>query len=53
MQTVKPVAYISRALTDVEKRYASIEKEMLAVIWGLERFHQYTFGRNVIVHSDQ
>ena len=48
----KPIAYVSRALTETEKHYASIEKEMLAVVWGLERFHQYTYGREVIVHSD-
>ena len=48
----KPVAFVSRALTNTEQHYAAIEKEMLAVVWSLERFHQYTFGRTVIVHSD-
>jgi hypothetical protein len=33
-------------------RYAQIEKEMLAVVFGLERFHQYTYGRSVNVDSD-
>ena len=45
IQKEKPIAYVSRVLTETEKHYASIEKEMLAVVWGLERFHQYTFGR--------
>jgi hypothetical protein len=52
LQDGKPIAYKSRSLTDTETRYATIEKEMLAVIWGLEKFHQYTYGRSVLVKSD-
>ena len=42
----------SRALTDTESRYAIIEKEMLAIVFALEKCHQFTYGRPVIVHSD-
>ena len=52
IQHGQPVAYASRALLDTETRYAQIEKELLAVVWGLERFHQYTYGRPVLVQSD-
>ena len=52
LQGGKPIAYKSRAVTPTESRYALIEKEMLALVWGLEKFHQYTFGRPVIVHTD-
>ena len=52
LQNQKPVAYASRALTDTETRYAQIEKEMLAVVFSLEKFNQYTFGRHTDVHSD-
>ncbi|KAK3773978.1 hypothetical protein RRG08_056750 [Elysia crispata] len=37
---------------DGEKRGAQIEKEMLAIIFGLERFDQYSFGEKIIVISD-
>ena len=52
LQDGRPVAYKSRALSPTEVRYATIEKEMLAIVWGLEKFHQYTYGRQVQVHSD-
>ena len=35
-----PLAHASRSLTDTEKRYAQIEKEMLAAIFGLEKTPQ-------------
>ena len=52
LQKGKPIAYASRALTDTETRYTQIEKEMLAKVFSLEKFHQYTFGRPVQVTSD-
>ena len=42
LQNGRPIAYASRALTDVETRYAIIEKEMLAVVFALEKWHQFT-----------
>ena len=48
----KPVAFASRSMSDVERRYAQIEKEMLAIQFGLTKFHQYTFGRDVNVITD-
>ncbi|KAK3758059.1 hypothetical protein RRG08_006644 [Elysia crispata] len=43
LQEGKPIEFASRALTETEKRWAQIEKEMLAIIFGLDRFDQYTF----------
>ena len=52
MQTDGPIAYASRSLSSVEQRYAQIEKQMLAVVFGLERFRHYTYGGKVTVVTD-
>ena len=51
-QNGQPLAFASRALSDTETRYAQIEKELLSVVFGLEKFHQYTDGRKVTVQTD-
>jgi transposase InsO family protein len=51
-QKGRPIAFASRSLSETERRYAQIEKEMLAVTYGLEKFHHFTFGRQVTVITD-
>ena len=46
------IAYASRALTDVEKRYSQTEKEGLALVWGCERFHLYLYGSTFNLITD-
>ena len=47
-----PIAFASKALTPTEQRYANIEREMLACVFGAERFHTYVFGRSFRIKSD-
>ena len=53
LQNGKPIAFTSKTLSDCEQRYANIEREMLAVVFGCERFHTYLFGKRFLVQSDQ
>jgi len=46
------IAMSSRTLTNAEKRYSNIERECLAVTYGLERFEYYLLGRTTIVETD-
>ena len=43
---------MSRALTETEQRYSNIERELLAIVFALERLNHYTFGRTITVQSD-
>ena len=47
-----PVAYASRALSDTQIRYAQIEKELLAIVFACEKFHQFIYGKSVTVETD-
>ena len=46
------IAYASRALTDVERRYSQTEREALAIIWSCEHFHLYLYGNEFTLVTD-
>lgn len=48
----KPIAFSSRTLAPAERKYSQLEKEGLAVVMGVKRFHQYLFGREFTIISD-
>ena len=45
-------AMCSRSLVDAEPRYSNIERECLAVKFGLQKFEYYLLGRHTIIESD-
>ena len=39
-------------MNDTQQNYAQIEKELLAIVFGCERFHQYIYGKHVVIKTD-
>ena len=48
----RPIAFASRSLGTAEKNYSQLEKEGLAIVFGVKKFHQYIFGRRFTILSD-
>ena len=48
----RPVEFISRTLTPAERNYSQIEKEALAIVWSIKRFHKYLFARKFELYVD-
>ena len=46
------VGYRSKKLTSAERRYSTIERECLAVIWAIRKFYPYLYGREFWIQMD-
>ncbi|KAK3887598.1 hypothetical protein Pcinc_008302 [Petrolisthes cinctipes] len=44
-----PIAYAIRKLQDREKRYSTVERECLAVVYGITKFNYYLRGKEFIL----
>ena len=47
-----PIINISKTLSDTQRRYSQVQKEALAVIFALKKFHQFLYGRSFILVTD-
>ena len=47
-----PVLYASRKLISREQNYSVGEREALAIIWAMNKFHRYLYGQHFVLESD-
>ena len=47
-----PIAYGSKKLTSAERKYSTIEKECLAIVWGVSKFRLYLAGKPFFLQTD-
>ena len=47
-----PVVYASKKLLDRERRYSTIERECLAIVWAIQKFANYLYGKDFIIQTD-
>lgn len=48
----KPVMFASTTLSEAERNYAQVEREALAIIFAVKRFHKFIYGRSFSLISD-
>lgn len=48
----KVIAFASKSLSDVERKYCQTEREALGIVFGCERFQFYLFGREFFLYTD-
>lgn len=48
----QPIAFASRPLNAAEKKYAQIDRESLAIMFGVRHFHNYVYGRFFTLFTD-
>ena len=48
----RPVAYASRTLSTAERNFGHLDKEALAVVFAVKKFHQFLYGRHFKIYTD-
>ena len=48
----RPISFGSRTLSPAERGYGQIEKEGLAIVYSIKKFHQYIYGRHFEIFTD-
>ena len=47
-----PVSFASRKLSSAERAYSAMERECLAIVWGIKKFLTYIHGTHFIIQTD-
>ena len=46
------VYYVSKTLNEAQRNYTTIEKELLAVVYALDKFRAYLVGSVIVIFTD-
>lgn len=49
----RPIQYFSKTFNDAQKKYSTVEKELLAAIWGIKWFRSFLLGKPFYLVIDQ
>ena len=46
------VYYVSKTLNEAQRNYTSTKKELLVVVYALDKFRSYLIGSNIVIFTD-
>lgn len=49
---IRPIAYASKKFNETEKKYSALDKEAMAIVFGVTKFYNYTYGRPFELETD-
>lgn len=50
--SIRPIAFVSRALSKCEENYSTLEKESLAIVYSVTKLRQYLIGYHFGLQTD-
>ncbi|XP_063357872.1 uncharacterized protein K02A2.6-like [Cydia amplana] len=48
----EPICFASATLNDAQKNYSQVEKEALGIIFAVQKFHKFLYGRKFVLVTD-
>lgn len=48
----RPITYASKALSAIEQNYAPIDKEACAIVFGVTKYYDYLYSREITLRTD-
>jgi transposase InsO family protein len=50
--SLRPVMHTASSFNDAERNYPQVEREALALVFAVKKFHRYIYGRQFELHTD-